>query len=145
MLSIKFKSFEVAQTVSNRVFKTASEEGLLSPDVSAYAIPQLEEFWTVPVLPGFERFFTPEELEGSERISRVGLGLKIVDDLMTYLDAELNIEDTSIFLNRISSVIVMLQVGNLPAARTRAETITTTQVYSAARKAWLIDKINQLM
>jgi hypothetical protein len=143
MQSIKFRSLEEAQAAAQRVFDQASQEGLFVSGTTAYAIPEKEEFWTIPVLPGFERFFTPEELSGSERIGRMGSGLQIIDDLMVYLDSELSVEDTAIFLNRISSVIVMLQVGNLPAARTRAETITTTSVYSQTRKTWLIGRIQQ--
>lgn len=143
MQSIKFQTFESAQSACDRVYEQASQEGLFVSGTTAYAIPEREEFWTVPVLQGFERFFTPEELEGSERISSMALGIQIINDLMTYLDAELSVDDCAIFLNRITSVLVMLQVGNLPAARTRAETITTTQVYSLPRKQWIIDRISQ--
>jgi hypothetical protein len=143
MRSLKFDTFEQAKSVCERLKADALQTGLISKESIDYVIPIKTEFWTVPILEGFERFLAPEELKEIEKTSQGEVGLKIIDEIIEYLDSELDIEDSSIFLNRIISVLVMLQIGNLPAARTRAETITTTQVYSAERKAWLISRISQ--
>lgn len=146
MQSIKFQTLESAQAACERIFQEAVQEGLFVSGTTAYAIPEKEEYWTVPVLPGFERFFTPEELEQGEVLSGERKGRQVIDAIMSHIDLEgMNVADTSVYLNRLASVIVMLQAGNLPAAKRRSEEVTTTVVYSQSRKDWLIGKINEYL
>jgi len=142
MQSIKFHTLESAQSACDRVFEQASQEGLFVSGTTAYAIPEKEEYWTVPVLQGFERFFTAEELGNGDILTAERKGKQVIDAIMKQIETEgMNVADASIYLNRLASVIVMLQAGNLAAAQRRAEEVTTTVVYSQSRKNWLINRI----
>lgn len=144
MQSIKFQSLESAQATCKRIFEQASQEGLFVVGTKSYAIPEKEEYWTVPVLPGFERFFTSEELNSGDILTAERKGRQVIDAIMQHIESEgMTVADTSVYFNRLASVIVMLQAGNLPAAQRRAEEVTTTVVYSQARKNWLISKISE--
>lgn len=146
MQSIKFTTQESAQLACDRVYQQASEEGLFVSGTTAYAIPEKEEYWTVPVLTGFERFFTAEELGNGDILTAERKGRQVIDAIMHHIELEgMNVADTSVYLNRLASVIVMLQAGNLPAAKRRAEEVTTTVVYSQSRKDWLMGKINEYL
>jgi len=68
MESIRFKTFEEAEAICQRVFENASQEGLFVGGTNRYAEPNKLEYWEVPVLPGFMKFFTNEELKISEII-----------------------------------------------------------------------------
>ena len=144
MQSIKFQTLESAQSACDRVFEQASQEGLFVSGTTAYAIPEKEEYWTVPVLQGFERFFTSEELGNGDILTAERKGRQVIDAIMKQIETEgMNVADASVYLNRLASVIVMLQAGNLAAAHRRAEEVTTTVVYSQLRKNWLISLISE--
>jgi hypothetical protein len=144
MQSIKFPSLESAQSACDRVFEQASQEGLFVSGTTAYAIPEKEEYWTVPVLQGFERFFTSEELGNGDILTAERKGRQVIDAIMKQIETEgMNVADASVYLNRLASVIVMLQAGNLAAAQRRAEEVNTTVVYSQSRKNWLISLISE--
>ena len=68
MQFIKFITLEGAQRAAQRIFDEAIKEGLFVSGTNSYAIPEKYEYWEIPVLPGFEKFFTNEELRISEII-----------------------------------------------------------------------------
>jgi hypothetical protein len=68
MRSIKFHTVEEEQAAAQRIFDQASQEGLFVSGTTAYAIPEKEEFWIIPVVEGFERFFTKDEIIFSDLI-----------------------------------------------------------------------------
>jgi hypothetical protein len=146
MRSIKFASQEEALAVCERVFESASLSGAFVVGTSAYAIPEKEELWTVPVLAGFERFFSAEELGLADIFSDEKKGRVIIDRLIARLKEEaMTVSDSSTYLNKLATVLVMLQAGNLPAAQDRTIGLSLTQVYTAQRRDWLVQEIeNQI-
>lgn len=76
MVILKFNSKEEAQAASSRVFQEAEKLGLFSSGTTSYAEPLKKEFWEVPVLPGFESFFTEQEKKISEIIDQGYFAIK---------------------------------------------------------------------
>lgn len=65
MKTISFNTFEEAKSVCDRVKSDAHQSGLISNELIGYVMPVKTEFWSIPLIPGFEAFFTPEEFINS--------------------------------------------------------------------------------
>jgi hypothetical protein len=144
MRYIKFTTSQQAQDVCDRIFNDANADGMFAPGTTAYAIPEHEEYFTVPVLDGFDSYFTQAELNGIEQFKEEKQGRTIIDDLLQALkDQVLSVNDTATLLNYVIPVIVICLSGNLRAARVIANNLGTTATYTAQRKTWLVNRIQQ--
>lgn len=142
MRYIKFNSSQEAQDVCNRVFNAASLDGKFAQGTTAYAIPENIEYFTVPVLEGFDSYFTQAELNGIEQFKEEKQGRLVVDDLLQQLkNANLSTADTATLLNYVLAVVVLCLAGSLRAAMVLANNLATTALYTAARKTWLVNRI----
>ncbi len=142
MRYIKFTTSQEAQSVCDRVFNDANNDGLFAPGTTGYAIPEKEEYFTVPVLDGFDSYFTQAELNGLEQFKEEKQGRLVVDDLLQQLKtANLSSADTATLLNYVLAVVVLCLAGSLRAARVLANNLATTALYTNARKTWLVNRI----
>jgi hypothetical protein len=144
MRYIKFNTSQEAQAVCNRVFNAASLDGKFAQGTTAYAIPENVDYFTVPVLEGFDSYFTQSELNGIEQFKEEKQGRLVVDDLLNILkDQALSVNDSATLLNYVIPVIVICLSGNLRAAKVISNNLATTALYTAARKTWLVDRIQK--
>jgi len=141
MRYIKFKTQAEAQLVCDRVFISANSDNKFAQGTTAYAIPENVEYFTVPVLDGFDSYFTQAELNGIEQFKEEKQGRLVVDDLLQLFKDNLTVNDTATILNYLLSVVVICLAGNLRAAKVIANNLATTAVYTAARKTWLVNRI----
>lgn len=66
----------------------------------------------------------------------------VVNDLLSALkNQNLTLENTATLLNKLVTVLVLCLSGSLGAASIIASNLTTDALYTSARKAWLINKI----
>jgi len=143
MRFIKFNTQAEAQVVCDRVFTSANNDGKFVPGTTAYAIPDHEEYFTVPVLDGFDSYFTQSELNGIEQFKEEKQGRLVIDDLLYQMKLQgLTAANMDTLLTTLQGVVVMLLAGHLRAARSRANTINTTTLYTSARKTWLLARID---
>jgi hypothetical protein len=144
MRYIKFTTQQEAQDVADRIFNDANADGKFASGTTAYAIPEHEEYFTVPVLHGFDSYFTQAELNGIEQFKEEKQGRTIIDDLLQALKNEaMSVNNTATLLNYVIPVIVICLSGNLRAARVLANNLNTTALYTAQRKTWLVNRIQQ--
>jgi len=142
MRYIKFNTSQEAQDVCSRVFNDANADGKFVGGTTAYAIPENVEYFTVPVLDGFDSYFTQSELNGIEQFKEEKQGRTIIDDLLQVLkNQELSVADTATLLNKVIPVIVISLAGNLRACKVIANNLTTDAVFTNVRKTWLVDRI----
>jgi len=143
MRYIKFNTSQEAQDVCERVFNAASLDGKFVSGTTAYAIPENVEYFTVPVLDGFDSYFTQGELNGIEQFKEEKQGRLVIDDLLAAMKSQgLTAANMDTLLTTLQGVVVMLLAGHLRAARSRANTVATTAIYTAARKTWLLARID---
>lgn len=71
MKTISFNTFEEAISVADRVKSDALQAGVIPGELIGYVVPVKTEYWSIPVIEGFERFFTPEEFTHSAIIEGV--------------------------------------------------------------------------
>jgi hypothetical protein len=145
MRSIKFSTLEEAQAVADRIFTDANADGRFAQGTMAYAIPEHEEYFTVPILEGFDEYFTNEELSGEEAFKEEKVARPIIDDLKQALkNSGLTVAQIdTLMLTTLLPVSVGLLVGAIRVARNRANAINTTTLYTAARKTWLLARMDE--
>ena len=142
MRYIKFNTQQEAQDVANRIFTDANADGKFVGGTTAYAIPEHEEYFTVPVLDGFDSYFTQSELNGIEQFKEEKQGRLVIDDLLQALkDQRLSVADSATLLNTVVPVMVTLLSGNLRASKVICNSIATNAIFTNARKTWLVDRI----
>ena len=142
MQFIKFNTIEEAQAVVDRVFTNANADGKFPQGTTAYAIPEHEEYFTVPVLDGFDSYFTNQELSGVEAFKEEKQGRLVIDDTLAKLKTEgLTVANMDTILVLLQAVVIMCLAGHLRAAKVRANAINTTALYTAARKTWLLNRL----
>jgi hypothetical protein len=145
MRYIKFSTLSEAQAVADRIFTDANADGRFAPGTTAYAIPEKEEYFTVPILEGFDEYFTNEELSGAEAFKEEKVARPIIDDLKQALkNSGLTVAQIdTLMLTTLLPVSVGLLVGAIRVARNRANSINTTALYTAQRKAWLLARMDE--
>ncbi len=127
-----------------RSFTAANADGKFVPGTTAYAIPDHEEYFTVPVLDGFDAYFTNQELSGIEAFKEEKQGRLVYDDLRFQLKTQTLTTAQMLTLgDYIINVITYLIAGDLRVARLKANNLNTTTLYTAARKTWLLTRIDQ--
>ena len=115
MRSIKFNTNQEALTVSERVFTDANADGKFAPGTTAYATPEKEEYFTIPVLEGFESYFTNVELSCAEMFKEEKQGRLVIDDLIG--TQNISDEDMAILLENNQALFVAILIGRLGAAK----------------------------
>lgn len=142
MRYIKFNTLQEAQAVCSRVFTNANADGKFAPGTTAYAIPEQEEYFTVPVLDGFDSYFTATELGGIEQFKEEKQGRLVYDSLRAELKLQaLTTAQMLTLSDYIINVIVYLLAGDLRVAKLRASNLNTSALYTSARKTWLLNRI----
>jgi len=143
MRTIKFNTQEEAQAICERVFADANNDGKFAQGTTAYAIPEHEEYFTVPVLDGFDNYFTQGELNGIEQFKEEKQGRLVYDDLRYQLKQQALTTAQMLTLgDYIINVITYLIAGDLRVARLKANNLNTTTLYTSARKNWLLARID---
>lgn len=143
MRFIKFNTKADAQAVCDRVFAAANNDGKFAQGTTSYATPQQEDYFTVPVLDGFDAYFTNQELSGVEAFAELKQGRLVYDDLRYQLKQQALTTAQMLTLgDYIINVITYLIAGDLRAARLKANNLATTTLYTAARKSWLLARID---
>jgi hypothetical protein len=145
MRFIKFNTLEEAQAVADRIFTDANADGRFAQGTTAYAIPEHVEYFTIPILEGFDEYFTNEELSGAEAFKEEKVARPIIDDLKQALkNSGLTVAQIdTLMLTTLLPVSVGLLVGAIRVARNRANAINTTTLYTAARKSWLLARMDE--
>lgn len=144
MRFIKTNTLEEANAICQRVFLAAALEGKFAPGTTAYAAPEHEEYFTVPVLDGFDKYFTNQELSGIEAFKEEKQGRTIYDDLRyTLKQQNLTTAQMLTLSDYIINVIVYIIAGDLRVARLKANNLNTTSLYTTARKTWLLNRIDE--
>lgn len=143
MRFIKFNTELEAQAVADRVFTDANADGKFAPGTTAYATPEHEEYFTIPVLDGFDSYFTNQELSGIEAFKEEKQGRLVYDDLRYQLKQQ-NLTTAQMLTlgDYIINVITYLIAGDLRVARLKANNLNTTTLYTTARKNWLLARID---
>lgn len=143
MRYIKFNTQAEAQAVCERVFTAANADGKFAQGTTAYATPEQEEYFTVPVLDGFDTYFTNQELSGIEAFKEEKQGRLVYDDLKYQLKQQsLTTVQMLTLSDYIINVIVYMLAGDLRTARLKASNLTTTALYTAARKTYLLAQLD---
>lgn len=144
MRSIKFNTEQEALTVCQRVFNAANTDGKFAQGTTAYAIPEKVEYFEVPILEGFENYFTNEELSGAEMFAEEKQARPVIDEFKQKLkDEGLTITQIdTLILTTLLPVVVGLLCGAIRVARNRANGINTTTLFTAARKTWLLNRLD---
>jgi len=142
MRSIKFNTLSEAQAVADRVFIDANADGKFAQGTTAYAIPEHEEYFVIPVLEGFDSYFTNQELSGIEAFAEWKQGKLVYDDLKYQLKQQgLTTAQMLTLSEYLLNVIVFLNAGDLHVARLKANNLNTTTLYTSARKTYLVNRI----
>ncbi len=144
MRYIKFNTIEEAQAVADRVFAAAYADGKFVIGTTAYAIPEQEEYFTIPVLEGFDQYFTNQELSGADAFKEEKQGRLVIDDMIYQLRnvQALTVAQRVTLLTYLRDVQIQLIVGELRVAREIANGLATTALYTNARKTWVVARID---
>jgi len=131
MRFIKFNTELEAQAVSQRVFNAANADGKFAPGTTAYATPEHEEYFTIPVLDGFDSYFTNQELSGVEAFKEEKQGRLVIDDTLAKLKTEgLTVANMDTILVLLQAVVIMCLAGHLRAAKVRANAINNYLIHT---------------
>lgn len=143
MRYIKTQTQAEAQAIQDRVFAAANLDGKFATGTTAYAIPANESYFTLPILEGFEPYFTAIELSGAEQFAEHSTSRTVIDDLLLRLKASaLTMTEMDTLLTKIEGVLIFLLSGHLRVARFRANALATDVLYTAARKTWLLNRLD---
>lgn len=144
MRFIKLNTEQEALTVCQRVFVDADADGRFVQGTTAYAIPKKIEYYEVPVLDGFDEYFTNQELSGIEQFKEEKQGRKVIDDMIFELrtNQAMTVADRGTLLMYLRDVQIQLLSGELRVARAIANNLATTATYTAGRKSWLVARID---
>lgn len=143
MRYIRVNTENEALVICQRVFNAANADGKFAPGTTAYAIPEKIEYYTVPILEGFDSYFTNSELSGAEMFAEEKQGRLVYDDLKLQLKQQ-NLTTTQMLTlsDYIINVIVYMLAGDLRVARLKANNLALTALYTQARKTYLLNQLD---
>ena len=143
MQHIKTQTQAEAQVIANRVFNAAKADGKFAAGTTAYAIPENVSYFTIPILEGFESYFTAIELSGAEQFAEYSTSRNIIDDLLLQLkNQSVTTTQMDTLLTKLQGVLIFLLSGHIRVARFRANALTTDTLYTSARKTWLLNRMD---
>lgn len=122
MRFIKLNSQQEADAINVRVTKSCIDAGVWGSGTDNYCNPQHEEFWLVPVLDGYDQFFTPAELAGIDDdhqllLDDIEKGKRVIQ--MYLLDSrklDITTQQSLTQLQKFSAIKSLLEVGAIGPA-----------------------------
>jgi hypothetical protein len=140
MRFLKVNTEAEANTLNGRVTQSCLEAGVWSNGTNNYCNPEHQEFWLVPVLEGYEQFFTPAELAGIDEDEQQladdkAKGRRLIDTyLLDNKKINLTTQQSLQQLQKFSAIKGLLESGALDAAKELIELSLVDEIFTQERK-----------
>jgi hypothetical protein len=145
MPSIKFHTQQEALALNERITNDCLRTGIWQGGTDNYCIPTLEEstnLWVVPILEGYEQFFTTAELELANEQSELQPLLMDMavcrKAMLTYLkdnrDLNLTSGQSIAQLQKFQTIKALLEVGARTLAKSMLAVAEVDEVFTQERK-----------
>ena len=157
MPSIKFKSLSEALALNERITNDCLRAQVWSGGTDNYCIPAQGDdgYYEVPILPGYEQFFTFAEREIAatqegafqNKLKDVAFGERLLLEFLTG-QAQVSLDNATYRLvsDLFKYAEAALKRGDLPQAKTELQAIAVMEpVWSQEAKDYFINKINQYL
>jgi len=140
MRYIKLTTEADAIALNERVTKDCLAEGIWQNGTNNYCDPEHTEFWLVPVLDGYEQFFTKEELSGLDSDQQllqeqIAKGKIIIESyLLDNKKLDITSAESLDQLSKFATIKTLLEVGAITLAQSLLSQTPPDKIFTQERK-----------
>jgi hypothetical protein len=155
MKYIYCNTLEEAQILNTRVTQECITAGAFVSGTNNYCNPEQDPSgsWKVPILQGYEQFFKSYEIEYADMaeisaqlrtiLKEEGFGRRLRSEIIEGIKvAAMSNADRLTLFTKIKSGMDTLDYGDIQVSRAVFNSITTDTLFTAARKNWILNKID---
>jgi hypothetical protein len=156
MKNIYCNTLEEASLLNERVTEECLSAGIWQGGTSNYCNPYQDTEsgkWVVPILDGYEQFFKSYEIEYADMaqisaqlrtiLKDEGFGRRLRSEIIEAVkDANMTNADRLTLFNKVKNGMDTLDYGDMQVSRLVFNSIATDTLYTAARKNWILGKID---
>jgi hypothetical protein len=159
MKGIYCETLEEAQMLNSRLTQDCISASIWPSGTTNYCNPEQDPEtgkWLVPILEGYEQFFTSYELEYADMaelstqlkavLKDQFFGIRLRGEIIEAIkDQAMTNGDRLTLLNKIKDGMNSLDYGDMSVSRAVFNNIATDTLYTTARKNWILNKIDSYL